>query len=613
MLETYLFETGGASVARKESTESRMTVYRLMGLHNLEDGIRKKYSDAEGFESKPVTISDQPGLMIVGRTEEKGVGWAALLGGITGEAIGLRSSAAAAVLLIKDSNGQEKQTPYEDSEDAVANDHSSEGGSENSTAAPDCVDLSTFDAWAITFGMGFQLLEQYHVDHGFGQRVAVRAADPAGLNSISKTTLDERPLIERSTIASGGPLRNFGFEDLGDLATRVVADGEIEGLGQSGKSFKLRGSDSLSLPLSKKPDSLVDQLNIIQSVLQRKPASDDLAALEQLALIKDDDLISSLDGKLTEAIGKSDSPLLALSYPHELIDEYGSANAHQLKGGRSREKYDSLPTLDSILQHLRSVSDSNRLERLRRSSVLLFENMEDEQPASPKISLKKWLAFQADIDGDRYFLHNGRWFLMNRDYAETVRKRTRAIFKRGPYLEDLPDWELVELPDDEKLRKKLNAELQYNKKLADHLGGICLDQKLVRSEMHKRGIEACDVLLKDGTFIHVKHVDASAPASHLLAQAMVSTEVLTYDKSAIASLDSRISEMNGDPADYERKPARVVIIMARADRLLTADDLFTFTQVNLARNVAQLEQQGVEVHIAPILRRTRQVDHDDTP
>lgn len=32
--------------------------------------------------------------------------------------------------------------------------------------------------WATTFGMGFRLLEQAHIDPGFGQRLAIRIANP---------------------------------------------------------------------------------------------------------------------------------------------------------------------------------------------------------------------------------------------------------------------------------------------------------------------------------------------------------------------------------------------------------------------------------------------------
>ncbi|POH60291.1 DUF6119 family protein [Arthrobacter glacialis] len=574
-------------VSRKTSHESRMTLYRLTGLRNLKDAIREKYLESEGFTEQSVTVGDRAALLITGKTDEKDPGWSKVLAGISGKPVVLKNSVAAAALIIEDSRGPEPST---------TDPHAHVGSDEN-------LELT---AWALTFGMGFQLLDQRHVDNGFGQRIAVRCADPLGLNSISKTTLDERPRIERSTIPSGAPLRSFGFQDLGDLATRLVVDGRVDGIGTTTRAVKIRGADALSLPLSKEADRLIRDLDQVKAALAKKPATEELAALEQLAQVKDKDKIAELDAKLMEAIGADDSPLLTLSFPHELIDEYGSVGAYKLLGTRERKARDYLPTLQDILEPVREVVGVERLQKLDRLAVLLFENADDDAPSSPKIPAKKWLAFQTELEERRFFLHNGRWFLMDRAYAEVVKRRTRAIFDRGPYLSELPDWELVEVPGDEKEQKKRNAELSYNQKLAQSLGGLCLDQKLVRSEIHKHGIEACDVLLNDGTFIHVKHVDASSPASHLLAQALVSTEVLTYDKTAQSNLAARISEQGGAPEEFQLKPSRVVIVMAREGKLLDADSLFTFTQVNLSRQVAQLEQQHVDVFIAPILR-TRQL------
>ncbi len=60
------------------------------------------------------------------------------------------------------------------------------------------------DAWALTYGLGFQLLDQARVDPGFGQRVAIRSsARPNDLNSISRVTLDARSRVERLSVPRG--------------------------------------------------------------------------------------------------------------------------------------------------------------------------------------------------------------------------------------------------------------------------------------------------------------------------------------------------------------------------------------------------------------------------
>lgn len=575
-----------------ETANSRMTLYRIAGVKTLEDAIKAKYLADDKYARSEVDLGDRDGLLIVGRTDEKEVGWAATLTAISGVTINEKNSVAAAVLLINDTLESRKASKGDLPADPEEGLHG------------DSTEREEPAAWALTFGMGFQLLEPTAIDSGFGQRIAIRSADPFGLNSVSKTTLDERPRIERSTIASGAPLRNFGFDDLGDLATRLVADGWIKGIAAEGKMVKLRGADSLNAPLPRDVNKLIECLDSIKEVLSTPPATKELAILEQLSVVKDEGLIGELDRALIESFSpNADAPLLSLAYPHELIDEFGAAQAHLITGNYARKPTDSLPTLAILLAAVRKAPESERLNKLERLSVLLYETESSESPISARIPLKKWLAFQTEVGGSRYCLHNGRWFLMDRNYAETVKRRTEEIFDRGPYFPTLPDWKLVRIPGDEKAEKKANSELEYNKILAKAVGGLVLDQKLIRSEFHRRGIEACDVLLKDGTFVHVKHVSSSAPASHLLAQALVSTEVTTYDKMAQKDLAKRIRLLGADPDEYQLKPTRLIIVLAKDESLVTADSLFTFTQVNLARQVAQLDSRGVEVHIAPIERR----------
>jgi uncharacterized protein (TIGR04141 family) len=76
------------------------------------------------------------------------------------------------------------------------------------------------------------------------------------------------------------------------------------------------------------------------------------------------------------------------------------------------------------------------------------------------------------------------------------------------------------------------VEADYNKLLATHLGGVCLDAKLVRCASVPKGFESCDVHTSEGTFVHVKVISRSTGASHLFAQAGVSAQTLIDDGTA---------------------------------------------------------------------------------
>ncbi|MGT2464159.1 DUF6119 family protein [Sinomonas atrocyanea] len=550
---------------REKSAETRMTLYRLLGLPSTSDAIREKYM--EGFAEEQVKVGDREATLFHGRTEEKDVGWGPTARGLSGKAIDVKNSVPAAVLLIPD---LERDDPEIEAKEAKTDQA----------------------VWAVTFGMGFHLLEPRYIDNGFGQRVAIRSADQTKLNSVTKVTLDERSKTERSSIPSGASLRNFGFEDIGELATRLVASGSIEGLGNPAKPVTIRGADALSLPLSKKPESFLEDLERIKKTLTLPPVSDELGFLEKLTIIKDKELIEELDEDLLDAILDPDGKRLGLAWPHETIDEFGTPQAYRLAGTREGTR-DGLPTLNELLEPVRDAGAEDRKRKFDSLAVILFES-KDEQLASGRLPVRKWISFETDKDGSKYFLHSGRWYIMENDYAGVVQKRTDEIFGRAAPLPPLPAWTATH-----------HDELAYNKEVAQVVGGLCLDRKLIQGETRKGKIEACDVLMQDGTFIHVKHTDSSSPASHLLAQALVSAEILTYDEAAKLSLAERITEQGADPAAYTLTPKKVVIVMAKEERALTADSLYTFTQVNLGRQDRALASRGVEVYVVPIVKEKK--------
>ncbi|MFT4185965.1 MAG: TIGR04141 family sporadically distributed protein [Micrococcaceae bacterium] len=566
-------------MAKNNNQKTRMTLYRLKKLTSFDESIQDKYLLLERTTRQTVNIAGYQALFIYGKTSGKELSWNDTIFNISGQRVPYKNTTVSAAIIIADKKKIRSKAGKN----------------------------KKFRAWAITFGGGFRFLNYEKVDIGFGQRVVIRCAEPDSLSSINKTTLDERPRAERSTIASGAPLMNFHFEFMGDLATRVVAKGRIDNLSSDDKTVSIQGADSLKLPLSKTPRGLIKDIKTIKKVLSKEPVTEDFKLLEQLTQVKNKQKIAELDMDLVKAIDGRN--LLSLTYPHELIDEYGSAQAFKIFGDGRQKVHDFLPTLDHLLEPIEKIKDIDkevecfsRLQKINKMYVMLYEDSEGKNPCSTRISLKKWLNFQVDNDGKRYFLHNGRWYLIEKDYSAELKKRTEEIFSKGPYFENIPEWKLASHPNDEKKQKKENSEEEYNKILAKSIDGLCLDRELIYTNTYRYGIEACDILAKDGTFVHVKHIASSAPASHLIAQALVSTEILAHDLEAHTKLKEIVEKQGGDLAEYECRPRRIVLVIAK-DKLITADSLFAFTQVNLVRHVNMLASQNVEVYVAPIARK----------
>lgn len=116
-------------------------------------------------------------------------------------------------------------------------------------------------------------------------------------------------------------------------------------------------------------------------------------------------------------------------------------------------------------------------------------------------------------------------------------------------------------------------------------------------------IEACDVLLKDGIFIHVKNASSSAPVSHLLAQALVSTETLLSSDNVRKKLEQKIIDAGNNIAECDTVPKHVIIIVAKDKKPLTAESLYTFSKIILIRHDSLLGPMGIDLHIASIVRK----------
>lgn len=555
---------------RKSSPASRTTLYRLTGIDALSDAIQQKYLDGD-FSSYALDVEGREALLVAGTIETPQVSWAPALQGLTGKAIAMRNVTAAAALLI---SGTAALPGNSDS-----GDHASGAG--------------TGTAWALTYGMGFQLLDQARVDNGFGQRIAIRTADPNELSSITRTTLDQRARIERSTIPGGENLRGFGAGDFGELVTRLVAKAEIPSLTAGGKPLRIRGSDALSVPLGKTPGELVKDLGVLDEILNKNPPLPELAILEQLVAVKDPDVIDRLESELEAALRAPGGKRLGLAWPQERIDENGTPTSFRLYGfgRRAAEPQDGLPEIATFVDILAPVAEGERAESLKKLKVMLYRDADATDSISSLIPGIRWIAFETDIDSNRYCLHDGRWYLMNHQYAERLRQQVQQIFDRDPGL-TLPDW-----PSE-------TDEDGYNKLAADHLGGLCLDKSLMTTELHRHGIEVCDVLTSDGAFIHVKELSSSAPASHLLAQSLVSADALLFDPDAQKQFRQKITDKGGDPDHLPNKPTKIVLGIARTGKEITAGSLFTFTQVTLVRHVQALDARGVTVVVAPIKRHT---------
>jgi hypothetical protein len=114
--------------------------------------------------------------------------------------------------------------------------------------------------WALTWGTGFHFLDSEQIDFGFGSRIVARSALPAEVKSLTKTVLDHRARVDRSSMPNGSTIRDLGVDGYGEVVSRIEAKAVIEDLAVGNKVIQLRASDSLNVPLAKSAEHLIRDL-----------------------------------------------------------------------------------------------------------------------------------------------------------------------------------------------------------------------------------------------------------------------------------------------------------------------------------------------------------------
>ena len=537
---------------RKPANTRRTTLYALRAPGDLKNCITAKYRDAESFTLTPVMVEDIAGLLVTGLIAKEQADWCAVVTGYTGEAVALGNCNAVGVLLVP--VGQR--------------------------------------VFALAYGLGFLVLDQSYMEQGFGLRFAIRKLS-GKVRSVTRNILEQGARVDRNSVPNGQRIEDFAIEEYGEIISRLTGPSAATGLtftqGRTA-SFSLTASDSLGLHIGKDAKDLLSDLREIARVVDSEPAQDDLAFIEQLRALKSKDPRQpTLEEALNAQLDDPEAGALALSFPWEGDDDRGDAQTYRIKTSGGTRGGDVVSEIDLpvIMNSLSATSRGDRVRALKTATIQAFEDEEAESAISRAIPISKWISAEVTVGTTRFFFRNGGWYEVGPGYVDHLRRRVTEILA-APSTITLPSWHSDE------------DEQAYNARVGAAAGFVNLDRQLVSTELHPgRGIELCDLLGPNGELIHVKRAAKSAPLSHLFAQGMISAEQLLFDAAARA----RLVELAGAKAGYslpaEWQPRHVVFAIALR-RGLSAETLFTFTQVVMVRCVDRLRYRQVQVAVVGI-------------
>jgi uncharacterized protein (TIGR04141 family) len=529
----------------------RTTLYRLQDVDDLLDALAPdKRAVGKGIMAvEACTVGTLSGLLAAGSSAGHS-GWPAHVQALTAKTVDANIVQSGAVLLLKDGEA----------------------------------------VWALSWGSGFRFLDHDKIDYGFGTRVLARSALPREIKSITKTILDHRARVDRSSLPNGSTIRDLGVDGYGEVVSRVEAKARIDGLTVGAKDIQLRAADSLNLPLGEAPAALVADLKSLGALLT-KTVLPGLESIEQLvALKRKDPAVAALEEKLATALQLPDDGRLGMSWPHERLELHGPVACCRITGigDHKRHIYEEPPTIEDVRGWLSDAKPDDLMDRIRAIRLQLHSDAEATSASaiSRPVSLRRWLSFEVLEGARRYCFHDGAWYRMDEKYLERIDERVKEILGDASSIA-LPAW-----PDG-------IDERAYNLQTAPAIGGYTLDRKLIQTPLHAQGgIEPCDLYVHPGVLLHVKRGRSSAELSHLLAQALVSTDALARDENGRAAWAERVKEVSSG-AVTDASISEVILAIGRPNPI-TVDNLFTFTKVNLVKQYDALRFLDVKVRVQQI-------------
>lgn len=545
-------------MARRAAVSRRTTAYRMNCPGSLEDCLAPEYDKRENTQTRTVTISNLSGLLVYGVVGRRGgAEWCSTVQGLTGVPITLQSEIASGVLLLQ-------------------------------------VEEKTY---ALTYGMGRVYLDPSKIEPGFGLRFAIRSLNPERVREVTRNILDERARVDKNSVPNGQEIDRYFIEEYGEIISRLVGESSDVDLTftRNGKAkFTLRASDSLNLPLAKKPESLVADLRQLNRVTESAAPVPDLEFVEQLREVKKTDpRYDRLEAQLALAFDNDSRVRLSLAYPRDADEDTIQAQTYRIKiAGSQSDPVDELAISD-IVNPLAEVSQSERVHALRKGTIQAFLDELATDPCSGQVSCAKWIACDITLDHEQFFFHAGSWYEIGQGYTEYLTKRVdRVLEKVSPIA--LPDW-----PADQP------RENDYSKYVASKLVGYTvLDTRRISTSLHRRGIEPCDLVGPHGELIHVKPADTSQPLSHLFNQGLVSADLLNYSSEAREKFIAKVKALgSGRDLGNDWRPRTVIFAIASEQDRTLPDSLFTFAKVALVRCLERLsETLQIDVYVTPIKR-----------
>lgn len=426
--------------------------------------------------------------------------------------------------------------------------------------------------FAITFGLGRHLLIDSCYVERFGLITALNIMEASGIRHMDKRTMSNNPRHSREQVSRASTITDFGLDIDQDLLQAISGQSSEAAFGNI-----VTGKDALKVSTDRDIENIVPFLQNCLATYNRKDYQRNFKWVDQLRHIKDQDRIDELDESMLAAINEN-SEQVWLSVP-EIID-WEKVAGFKYSTRKRDQMYDDLD-MEVLLQQ-DELPAAFTIDDLEQHYITCWYAGEDR--CEKKWPIYRCLNAEIDIRRKKFFLSEGKWFEIDREFVTQVNAFVDQI---TAYRLRLPAYDH-------------HDENAYNVAVANQLGGECLDAKNVPYGGGHSKIEFCDIIADPNLLLYVKKYSGSSVLSHLFNQGSIAGELLIGD----ATFRNKLREHYMPAAYHAAVPANrpdastyniIFVVIARAGRRTVR--LPFFSKIALRNCARHLQLLGYQVYL----------------
>jgi len=427
------------------------------------------------------------------------------------------------------------------------------------------------NAFAMTFGRGWSLLEKEHWEERFGLKVALNCIGENTVRTIDKHSLDQLLCHTSEQASRDATPREFGFDIEQDLLKGVTG----KPLDEETFGKRITGAESLFIDVPVSIESLPLLLDKLHEKFLDASYQEYFPWVDQIEEVANRRLKEDLDAFLTARINSGNTEHIWMAVPEWI--EWNKVSRFRFLARAGTFEYADIH-LGALLRAKGSgeVVDTDWLSRRKIECIDL--NGE---------TLHKWTAYQclyAEIEheGKTFLLSGGKWYSVQADFVQKVNTALETIRN---YEGELPVY-------------RDSSEPQYLERITqDPASGIALlDKKLIKYGGDRSAVEFCDLYTAHRDMFHIKRYGQASALSHLFAQGVVSGETFQMDAAFRRAVNDQLPPTHQIPNPGMRPGLEQYrIIFAIISDRLGALRLPFFSRLNLKHAAKRLEMCGFRV------------------